>query len=441
MLTTAAFDPASRRSWHRRLARLFILWWATVGAAMAAAAPNLAAPTGYRVVRLSTDPYSGAILNARGQVAFTTVREGRATAQFYDGVRIRDFGTLGGTSATVAALNDLGQVAFNVDRGGTPRAVLFDGQRVRDLGTLGGAGATVGGLNRHGQVAGTSGLAWERSPGRHVYRWSAATGMVDLGVPGRGDPVVNGINARGQVFGWASFGAGALPETHGFFWSPQSGLLDIGALGEFSIPTAMNDAGTIVGYGGRGPRGILAFRWTRHEGIRDMGTLPDEFTWAVDVNEAGQVVGATPFTPSAYPHPFLWAPGQGLLDLGVGTTLRGAGTKVTEHGMVIGYLRTGFVRSRGFIWTRETGLIEIGVGPPEVDSAVNDVNERGQVVGQVGRTAFRWTRNQGVVDLNTLLSGAPPGLVLTSANAISASGAILAAADSGLYLLAPTDGE
>lgn len=264
--------------------------------------------------------------------------------------------------------------------------------------------------------------------------------MVDLGSVGQGDPVVHGINDRGYVYGHATFPGAERPDPHGFFWSSRTGIVDIGKLGDFSIPGAMNEAGTIVGYAGQGASSLLAFRWTLETGISDMGTLPDEFTWAIHINRAGQVVGATPFTPGARTHPFLWTPGRGLLDLGVGSTERGAGTEVNDDGMVIGYLFRSFIVSHGFIWTWETGLIEIGAGHDELRTWASDVNKRGQVVGHIGDRAFIWTRGQGFIDLNTLANGAPAGLVLDAARAISESGAILATANSGLYLLVPRNG-
>jgi probable HAF family extracellular repeat protein len=161
----------------------------------------------------------------------------------------------------------------------------------------------------------------------------------------------------------------------------------------------------------------------------------------VNINRAGQVVGATPFVDQAQPHPFLWTPGQGLLDLGVGTAARGAATEVNDHGMVIGYLFKDFILAHGFIWTRETGLIEIGAGFPTLTTFASDVNNCGQVVGSLGTRAFIWTRNQGFIDLNTLAAGGPAGLVLDGASAISENGAILATASSGLYLLVPREGQ
>lgn len=439
MDASAASKRSRRHGWYRCLLQLLAAAWALWTAA--AAAQTVQAAARYRVVQLSSDRYAAVALNARGQVAFTENVYGAARAKFYDGQRIVDFGTPSGASTRVAGLNNLGQVALNVDRGGTSRAMLYDGVQVRDLGTLGGRAASAAGLNDLGQVAGTSGRAAERSPAAHLFRWSPATGMVDLGVPGQRDPVVFGINGRGEIFGRATFGTAAAPQTRGFFWSAATGIVDIGVLGDFSVPGAMNDAGTIVGYAGSGPNGILAFRWTLAEGIGDMGTRPDEFTWAVHVNGAGQVVGATPFAAGQQAHPFLWTPERGLLDLGVGTAARGAGSKVNAHGMVIGYLFEDFILSHGFVWTRETGLVELGAGDDLLATWAADVNDRGEVVGAIGRRAIVWTRARGAVDLNTLARfQGPVRTLLDAATAISPRGDIVATGSGGLYLLVPETG-
>lgn len=433
------------RGWRRYLCCVAVAF----GAAGAAGGPALAEPppgrpaaSSYRLVQLGTDPYTRARINAGGQVAFQAPRnDGSYHVRLFDGRRIHDFGTVGGTSATVVGLNDRGQAAFNVVRNGHPRVVFYDGRRLRDLGTLGGPDATAADLNALGQVAGTSSIA--AGGAVHPFRWSAATGMADLGRVGAGGAAVVDLNDRGDIAGYAHFPAGGALHLRGFFWSPRTGYIDIGTIETSSVPEAMNDAGAIAGTAGQdGPSG-RAFRWTRAGGMSSMGTLRDEFTRAVGINNAGQVVGQSPFVPGANPHPFLYTPGQGLLDLGVGTAVTGESNKVNEQGIVIGYVIDRFITpGHGFIWTRETGMIEIGAGSPELGTSAADVNKYGQVVGSLGTRAFVWTRSQGFIDLNTVVTGRPRGLVLEDAIAVSENGAILATASGnrGLYLLKPAEG-
>lgn len=393
----------------------------------------------YRIVQLSSDPYVRAVMNARGQVAFNTSASPPSRVMFFDGHRFRDFGALGGSSATVAALNKQGQIAFNVERRGVNRAMFYDGRRVLDIGTLGGPGANAAALNELGQVAGTASVDAEGAI-LHPYRWSRSTGMVDIGPVGLGNVRVSGINNRGQVIGNAEFPGSEGPQVHGFFWSPRSGVLDMGVIGDFSVAGMINDMGTVIGYGGTGLLHIQAFRWTRTGGIGDMGTLPDEYTWSTWINRAGLITGGTPFVAGGKAHPFVYTPGRGLLDLGVGQADRGAALKINEHGMVIGHLVWELESRHGFVWTRDMGLVEFGAGDRSVQSEASDVNNHGQVVGAIGQRAFVWTRDRGMVDLNTVLANAPPGLELQVALQIADSGAILARADSGTYLLLPRGG-
>lgn len=402
-------DQGMRR--HRWLPPLLA---ALLAAASAAAWPaevvtGRAAPPRYRVIQLGTNPgTAGADINASGQVAFTDVDGANTRARFYDGRRVRDLGTLGGPSASVAALNDLGQVAGTAS------------------------------VTRDGSIF-------------HPYRWSQASGMVDLASTTRSSSRAVDINNRGQVAGTIP-GTDANQGAHGFFWSPQTGMLDIGVLDFYSEAAAINYAGTIAGTGG--PNSISgpgAFRWTRAQGIMDLGTIHSEFSLGSDINNAGHIVGAAPFTPGGAEHAFLWTARTGPTDLGVGTNgaSQSDATRINEKDMVIGRVRDRFVGpqpfNHGFVWSRETGLVEIGAGRLDIESFASDLNNFGQVVGgsgirNAGFRAYLWTREHGVIDLNTRIVGAPAGLVLSGGSAISDNGMIVASSNTGLVLLVPPGG-
>jgi probable HAF family extracellular repeat protein len=397
------FSPVT--STKRALLRPFLWRWCVLAAlaagASAAWGADLAAasaPPTNRVLRLSADRYAGGVdINASGQVVFTEQVGGFSRARLYDGHAVRDLGTLGGPSASTRALNDLGQVIGQSD------------------------------LDRNGTLV-------------HAYRWTPGRGMLDIDAGARTGSTASDINARGDVAGAGYAGVAGGVQYRGYFWRPEAGKVSVGAFGNSSIPTALNDYGTVAGYAEGpegGPRSILAFRWTMRDGISDIGTMPDEFTWATDVNNAGQIVGATPFAPDERTHAFVWTPRQGLRDLGVGTGERSSAVKINQDGAVIGYtLRFGTL-FHGFVWTRSGGLFEFGADQPTVTTDALDVNRAGHVVGLFGGRAFLWTGGTSTIDLNTRLTGAPPGLVLTSGIAISDNGAIVAGADSGLYLLTP----
>jgi probable HAF family extracellular repeat protein len=373
---------------------------ALAGLAMASPPAPASAPspahTVYRVIPLSAAAFSGEI-NARGQVAFTdNLADGTQRARFYDGSVVRDIGTFGGPRSVARALNDLGQVTGLAD------------------------------INAEGNF--------------HAFRWSQATGLVDLSRPGQGNSSGIDINNKGQVAGLAVFDAASGELARAFRWSPSTGMLDLGSFGGISFGQGINEAGTVIGESevdNGGPFSQQAFRWTPTTGIQQIGTLPGEFTVANDIDRAGRIVGATPFTDLGMTHAYLWTPGEGLLDLTPGRPERSGATRINDKGLVIGDLIDVFVTFHGFIWSREHGLLELGAGQPELDTSADDLNNHGQVVGSYGNRAYVWTRRDGIVDLNTRIAHAPPGLVLTAGTAINDSGAIVARANTGLVLLVP----
>jgi len=208
----------------------------------------------------------------------------------------------------------------------------------------------------------------------------------------------------------------------------------------FSIAQAINEAGVVVG--GFSPPGDnmarIPFRWTEAEGLVPLvsGNLGLRDTGARDINEAGHIVGSVLLNPLQDEHAFVWTPQDGLLDLGTGSAESSSALRINDKGMVIGAVRTPFIYWRAFVWTRQTGLIEIPATSPD-SSFANDLNNRGQVVGRIGERAMVWTRAEGVVDLNTRIPNAPPGLELINAIAISNNGSILTTTNTGLVLLVP----
>jgi hypothetical protein len=108
---------------RRCLCCLLIALTATGGAL---AHPGAAQPaaSSYRMIHLVSVPYGRACMNDRGQVAFEAGPTGKSRVRFFDGRSLRDFGALGGCSATVADVNELGQIAFNLQRKGGARAMF-----------------------------------------------------------------------------------------------------------------------------------------------------------------------------------------------------------------------------------------------------------------------------------------------------------------------------
>src|SRR5262245_60569378 len=140
-----------------------------------------------------------------------------------------------------------------------------------------------------------------------------------------------GLNNTGQVVG--SNGGAVL-------WRDGS-LIDLGA-GAASNALAVNDAGQVAGYGTLGGSQRHAFRWDASNGFTDLGTLPNRpYSQAADLNEAGQVVGASKPINSADAldgaHAFLWDARGGMQDLGTFGQNSSTATAINEAGQLVGF--------------------------------------------------------------------------------------------------------
>lgn len=161
-------------------------------------------------------------------------------------------------------------------------------------------------------------------------------------IPGFGAPstTATGINNHDEVVGYYFALDG--PET-GYFWSEATGLVPLPYVSGGVRPTAINNAGQIVG---------------------SMGSSPGRA--------------------------FLWDGGQ-YIDLGIpaGGTFSQA-LAINNNGVVVGYWGNGISGNpawEGFVW--ENGVMtRLGpiLGQPE--SRANDINDIGQISGAFGASLF-----------------------------------------------------
>ena len=181
--------------------------------------------------------------------------------------------------------------------------------------------------------------------------------------------------------------------------------------------------------------------------ITDLGL--GDYSTAADVNENNQVVGwyTPPFVPSPL-HAFLWAEADGLTDLGPGMALT-----INDLGHVAGYTSNDDpdIPDHAFVWSEDTGIIDIESLNPSWTSWAFDSNNQGQVVGcyEMGEPcdgewwclvpywdgAFLWTQETGMVDLNVQTEEP-----LKCAYDINEYGQIVGESQNGPFLLNP-DGE
>jgi len=338
-----------------------------------------------------------------------------------------------------AGINSKGQVAFTSFDGDAPRAWFYDGATVRNLGSFGGTGAVANALNEQGQVTGTAATA---EGVFHAFRWSRPSGLVDLNPPGVGNSIGIDINNKGQVVGTARFTPPS-PLSRAFRWNPATGMVDLGALGpdSESLAYGINDAGTAAGWSDEasGPRLTQVTKWPAGGGGPiPLNAFPSIASIALDINNAGQIVGGAAFDTRLNDQAFIWTRDGGLQGLGTEPSYQSWADRISEKGLVIGQLYTTPSDRNGFIWSRDSGLLTVGT--PLVDfSETADVNNRGQVVGSLNGRGYIWTRTGGFVDLTSRVVGAPAGLTLFSGLVLNDNGTIVANTNAGtLVLLVPS---
>src|SRR5215467_4812193 len=146
----------------------------------------------------------------------------------WDGNKMIDLGSFGGTYGVAFDLNNSGQVTGISDRPGDDpnefHAFLWPGKNgmMIDLPSLGGAGTESKAINDAGDVAGASSLAGTTD--FHAVLWTNGK-VVDLGVvPGDLCAEAMHINSKQQVVGYSNRDVCHTEDhTHGFLW--ESGVL------------------------------------------------------------------------------------------------------------------------------------------------------------------------------------------------------------------------
>jgi probable HAF family extracellular repeat protein len=228
--------------------------------------------------------------------------------------------------------------------------VLWDQGTVRDLGRLPfplDVSAVAYDINDVGAVAGTS-YGTPYLDGRrivtpsHAFVWQRGR-MTDLGTLGGDNSAALAINERGQVTGWSETGEvgpgpkGPVPVVHPFVWD-HGVMSDLGTLGAtFSQGTDINNSGQVVG-ASSSAESCCSFLWQHDSMTPFSGLNPGDQTEAQAINDREDVVGSDD-SVSPGPRPVLWQRGTAI-DLTTAGPCPGfvgfAGVDINNRGDIVG---------------------------------------------------------------------------------------------------------
>jgi len=291
----------------------------------------------------------------------------------------------------------------------------------------GGAGSvTIDALAEDGTVVGSvSAITSEQAA--ILYPTVTMLGTLSGGM----DSYALGISG-GTVVGYATTGP-AGDHLHGFVWTAQTGMQDLiddtitGDPTVVSVATALNASGLIVGFAADAGT-IKPFMWQAGH-FQMLPTLGGANGDATMVNAAGIIVGESQ-TATQETHATMWIMGFPI-DLNPHGAQLSAAKAMNSQADVAGdaWFPTGF---HAFRWTVQGGAEDLGTLPNHIISHARGMNDAGMIVGvsiapgedPPPALAVRWTLEQGIEALDTLLS--TPGWTLYDAIAVNNAGAILA---------------
>jgi probable HAF family extracellular repeat protein len=310
------------------------------------------------------------------------------TAPALTSFSVVDLGTLGGTNSLANAINNrLQVVGASADASGVGHAFLWENGTMQDLGLLpGGTSAFASDINDRGQIVGYGNTAVDQFQ-VHAILWDGGA-VIDLGtLPGGSVSVANAINARGQVVGTSQSADGQI---HAVLWD-RGALIDLGTLmeGGSSGAIGISDSGRVVGVTSTATDERHAFLWEKGTMI-DLGTLPGDFlSQALGINNRGQVVGRSANVQES-DRAFLW-------DNGVMREVHPPSAKfsllvdINERGEAVGGItRTAEFTGRAAVFYRGTFAL-LPTPPGDEPSVATGINNRGYIVGYSGSRAVLWS--------------------------------------------------
>ncbi len=312
---------------------------------------------------------------------------------------------LGAMGLVPYAINNRGEVVGTwVGRG----VFLYDGDRLIDIGQMAPGGtAALYDVNDHGQAVGVWGCP---DIIRNALYYDGSQ-LHDLGMMGGSRSVAYGINSHGSIVGYA----GGSGENYAFLLQGDEVTTFDSLIPDWSWAWDINDAGQVVGTAGTGTEPRRAFIYDGAELVYLPG-LGGKHSIASEINELGQIVGYAE-SPDGRDHACLWEGGS-ILDLG---TLGGEWSRawaINDSGVVIGYSGTAggesplFVYDGAAMWDVNDLALDAEGWLFEHTNGFCAINDAGQIVGR-GRLNGS-ARGYLLTPVELVPEPSPPALLTTA---------------------------
>lgn len=219
------------------------------------------------------------------------------------------------------------------------------------------------GVNVNGVITGYA----TRSGGfKRVVTWTPDGAIQDLGVAGFSQTYGVAINNAGQIAAYGDAVNTQQYKEHAFLYDPTTrtytDLLALAGKEGVSQPTAINEAGVVVGGSYRPTDGFLVgFTWSRSDGMREVSP-PQGIGGVMGIASDGSVAGWYNPVPSGVPtsRGFFRKPNAVPVDIG---TLGGSQTQpaaMNARGEVVGWSLTADGARHAFVWSESGGMTDLG---------------------------------------------------------------------------------